>query len=140
MERMRPVSACVAPHLVELRERRGARLVEHHVLAVAHGPHRHRRAVGQDAGADDEHDLGIFEDFLLVADALRSRKGLRVSGGEIVLRRVEGFQPAAGVDHDFGLAVDVAVVQADDAEGETGRLSCRQLAVNASARRARRRG
>ena len=58
-----------AAQLGELVERRRARLVEHHVLAVAHGADRHRRAVGQDAGADDEPDLRIVEDCPLVADA-----------------------------------------------------------------------
>ena len=44
------------PQLGELVQRRHARLVEHHVLAVAHRPHRHRRGRG-DAGAEHEQAI-----------------------------------------------------------------------------------
>ena len=106
--------------LGELLQRGRARLVEHHVLAGAHGPHRHRRAVGQDAGADDERDLGILEDLRLVGDAPGAGIGLGIGGGEVVLRREERFQPAAGVEHHVRLAVDVAVIDADGGKGEAG--------------------
>ena len=123
-----------AAKLCKLVERRRAGLVEHHVLAVPHGAHRHRRAVGEDAGADDEPDLRVVEDCPLVGDALCVRDTSCAEGGrEIVLRRIERFQPAAGVEHHVRLAVDVAVVQADRGEGEAGLKP--SVSLSASARR-----
>ena len=117
-----------AAQLGELVERGGARLVEHHVLAGAHGADRHRGAVGEDAGADDELDLRVVEDGALVGDALGLGKCLGEGGGEIVLGRVEGLQAAAGVAcMTVDLAVDVAVVDADDGERETGDAAMRDL-------------
>ena len=48
------------------------------------------------------------------------RKFLGERGGEVVLDRMERLQPAAGVEHHLHLAGDVAVIDADDGERETG--------------------
>src|SRR6185436_1044590 len=78
-----------AAKLGELVEGGRARLVEHHVLAVAHGADRHRRALSEYAGADDEPDLGILEYCPFVADAPGPGKRLRKGGGQIILRGEE---------------------------------------------------
>ncbi len=52
----------------ELRLGGAAGLVDHHVLAGAHGAQRHPGPVAGDAGADDHQDPGILEDRALVGD------------------------------------------------------------------------
>ncbi len=88
---------------------------------MLHRAHRHRRALGKDAGPDDEPDLVVFQDRSLVADA----GGVRISLGElrreVVLDCVEAFQPAAGLHHYVNLLVNVAVIDADYSERETQR-------------------
>ena len=106
------------PHLIELRERRHARLVGHHVLAETHRANAQRRAVGRDRGGDEQLDRRILEHLFLGSGAPRSR----IAPGELLGKRRIGFEERdefrAGVRDALDLPVDVPVVGADDAEAE----------------------
>src|SRR4029450_5941231 len=52
------------PNLVQLRDRRRAGLIGHHVLAGSHRADAERRAVGRDCGGDDELNGRILENLL----------------------------------------------------------------------------
>jgi hypothetical protein len=129
-----------APEFRQLRQRRGAGLVEHDVLAVAHGAHRHRRPVVGNAGADHQPDLRVLEDFALVPDAAGLGVAIAVTRRHSVLGRAIRDQLTAGLEHALGLAVDVVVVEADRCEGEAGVGGHREPQLSASSRTWRRRG
>jgi len=60
-------------HLCKLRQRRHARLVDHEVLAVAHGRDAEIGALISNSSADDQCDAVIFQDMTRVIDAPRLR-------------------------------------------------------------------
>ena len=113
---MRRVSAWTLTHLGQLRERGDARLVGHVVLAVLHHANAERRAlVGHDR-AQHELDRLVLEDFALALHEPGLRKLFGERGDEIRLLRVHRHQLAAAAEHGVHLAVDVRVIDANDAE------------------------
>jgi hypothetical protein len=111
------------PQLGELRERRHARLVGHHILADTHRPNGERRAVGEDRGGYEQLDGRVFENLGFGPRTSRCR----IARGEIVgkrgIRLEERNEFGAGVRQAVHLAADVAVVGTDNAEAD-GVLAC----------------
>ena len=113
-------------HLGELVERRDPRLVDHVVLAVLHHANAERAALVGDGGAHDELQRFVLEDLRLAARDLDVRMPLDELGDEVGLLRVHRHELAAAALHRGDLPVDVAVVDADDAELDLGRRLARQ--------------
>ena len=102
-----------AADLGQLVERDHARLVDHYVLA---GAHDLDRRCGPDVGRDrtyDQLNRCIFENFSIVGDPPYLRKGLHIGSSQIILCRVHSNQFGACIEHGLGLAVNMAVVEAD---------------------------
>ena len=108
-------------HFGELLERRDSRLVDHVVLAVLHHADPERRALVGNAGADHQLDRLVLEDLVLGAGDLGLREALDESLDEIRFLRVDRHQLAAAANCRGRLAVDVAVIQADDREPDLAR-------------------
>ena len=104
-------------HLGQLLQRGHARLVAHIVLAVAHHLDAERRAVGGDAGREDQCDGLVLEQSRPLGHARRLRIFRRESLGQIVLDGMKADQLGAGAQQAIDLAIDVGVIDAD--RGET---------------------
>ena len=102
-----------------------ARLVAHHVLAVAHGSGRNLGAVAGDGGGEDQLDRGVLEDRGAVGHPLRLRiSGAERLGGQVVLDGMESHKVRPPLAQQaIDLPVDVAVVEADGGEMQ-GVMGC----------------
>jgi len=105
-----------AARLGQLLQRGEAGLVGHEVFAVSHGADAERRALARDAGGDDQVNCWVFQNFCFAARPPGLRKGLSERGSQLRLRRIERRQARPCSQQGFDLAVDVAVVDADDGE------------------------
>ncbi len=121
-------------HLGQLLERRDARLVDHVVLAVLHHAHAERRALVGNGRAQDQLHRLVLEDLGLAAGDLDLRKRLDERSGEVRLLGVHRDEFAAAADHGLDLTVDVAVVDADDAELDLRRRLPRERRAKAGCR------
>ena len=91
-------------------------LSDHVVLAVLHHPNAERRPLVGDAGAHHQLNRLVLEDLVLAARHFGLGESLDECCGEVGLFRVHRHQLSAAADDRGGLAVDVAVVDADDRE------------------------
>ena len=105
-----------ATHLGQLLERRDARLVDHVVLAVLHHANAERRAFVGNGRAQDQLDRLVLEDLGLTAGDLGLRKRLDERSREVRLLGVHRDELAAAANDGLDLTIDMAVVDADDAE------------------------
>ena len=126
LESLREVDGPDAPglrpdplHLRELRERSDPRLVRHHVLAVAHRPHRDAGPFVRNRRGDDEVDVRILEQPLGVVGPREAGEALEEAAER--LRIAIGPEPrarATEVEKPADLMVDVAMIEADRRESK----------------------
>ncbi len=101
-------------HLGELLERRDARLVGHVVLAVLHDADAEGRAIDRNRRAQDELNARILQDLVLAPRELRLREPRLKVLRQVGFRRIQPDEFASAAQDGADLAVDVAVVDADD--------------------------
>ncbi len=107
------------PDRVELGLRDHARLVDHHVLAVAHGRDRDVGALARNAGRDDQLHLRVVQQRLRVRDALEVGKALdEALQRHRLVAAVKTLAFGAERQQAADLMVDVAVIEPDRGELE----------------------
>jgi hypothetical protein len=102
-------------HTFERVRRDHARLVEHDVLAVAHGLDCDAGAVARDRGAADDVDRRIAHQRIAVLGRRKVGKALAHASEHA---RVTGLRPVAragqpGLEQAFNQMIDVAMVETD---------------------------
>ena len=119
IDQMRPGRLLRGPDRVELGLRDHARLVDHHVLAVAHGRDRDVGALARNAGRDDQLHLRVVQQRLRVRHALEVGKALdEALQRHRVVARVKTLAFGAERQQAADLMVDVAVIEPDRGELE----------------------
>ena len=81
---------------------------------MLHDPDAQRRAIARDGGADDETDGGVVQDLLLAAGRPRGGEAFEEGREQVRFLRVDGDELSTAALDRLDLAVDVAVVEADD--------------------------
>ena len=101
-------------YLGQLLKRGHARLVDHEILACLHDADADRRPLAGNACVNDQLDRVVFENGFFAGCKHGLGKDAAVGLDQFRLLGVDGDQFGAGTQHEFGLAIDVPVVQADD--------------------------
>lgn len=93
------------------------------IFTVVHGAQTERTAVAGDAGAGDEFDGRVFQDFGFGAGDLDAGIGLAEGADFGRIGIVDEGEFAASLAEAVAHAVDVTVVEADGGEGEISGLA-----------------
>ena len=104
---------------IELAQGDHARLVDHHVLAMAHRLDGDLSALARDAGGHDQLHLGVLEQRARVGDPLQIGKALdEAFERHRVIPAVEALALGAKIEQPADLMVDVPVIEPDRGELE----------------------
>ncbi len=119
-----PGLALHLPYLGELRRRDHARLVDHHVLGVAHRLDRDLGPLDRDAGGHDQLHLGVLEQRARITDPAEIGKALdEALDWRGVVAAVKALALGAEFQEAPDLMVDVAVIEPDRGELQLGMVS-----------------
>ena len=110
-------------HLIELGEGGHAGFIAHIVFAMPHYFDAERGAVGGDAGAEHELNVGVFEDGAFVGYPFDFGEFGGKFCGEIWLWGIPSDEFCACIEQTGDLTINMAVVDANDGEiNHRGRL------------------